>query len=99
MTTEEAKKQASELKSRLKSATTNEEIVIILDEVREDMEMSGFRKPVNKYKAEVILNHKKPRVNATTREAYRDFVTIARGYASGNSAMLAKVKALEKVVF
>ncbi len=96
MTQEEAKKQANELKSRLKSAT-GEEIVLILEDVCSDMQMSQFRKPVVKYKAEAILHNKKPQVNATTRASYQKFVSLVRSCASGNSTMLAKVSSFEKL--
>lgn len=96
MTQEEAKKQAHELKSFLKSATS-EEIVLILEDVCSGMQMSQFRKPVVKYKAEAILHNKKPQVNGITRDSYRRFVSLVRSCASGNSIMLAKVSSFEKL--
>lgn len=96
MTQEEAKKQANELKARLKSAT-GEEIIIILDDVCNDMQLAQFRKPVVKYKAEAILHNKKPQVNSTTRDSYRKFVALVRSCASGNSHMLAKLSSFEKL--
>ncbi len=95
MTQEEAKKQANELKKRLKSAT-GEEIVTIVGEVTSEMQLSQFRKPVVKYKAEAVLHNKKPQVNGTTRAAYVAFVTVAKSCAAGNSHMLAKISAFEK---
>lgn len=95
MTQEEAKKQANELKKRLKSAT-GEEIVAIVGEVTSEMQLSQFRKPVVKYKAEAVLHNKKPQVNATTRATYVAFVTVAKSCATGNSHMLAKISAFEK---
>ena len=96
MTQEEAKKQAQELKKRLKSATS-EEIVLIIEDVCGDMQMSKFRKTVVKYKAEAILHNKKPQVNNTTRDSYARFVNLARSCAKDNSAMLAKISGFEKL--
>ncbi len=96
MTQEEAKKQANELKARLKSATS-EEIVLLVEDVCDDMKLSQFRKPVVKYKAEAVLHNKKPQVNSTTRDSYRKFVALARSCADGNSHMLAKISTFEKL--
>ena len=93
MTNEEAKKASNEFKKSLKTATV-EEILVVVNEVTEDMRMSGFRKPIIKYKAEAIIHNKKPHVDATTRDAYKTFV-VARVCARDNSTMLQAISSFE----
>ncbi len=94
MTKEEAKKASNEFKKSLKTASV-EEILVVVNEVTEDMRMSGFRKPIIKYKAEALIYNKKPHVEATTRDAYKTFVAVARACAKDNSTMLQAISTFE----
>jgi hypothetical protein len=78
----------------LKAASV-EEILVVVKEVTEDMRMSGFRKPIIKYKAEAIIHNKKPHVETTTRDAYKTFVAVARACAKDNSTMLQAISTFE----
>lgn len=94
---EEAVKQANALKQSLKNAS-DEELVVIINEVCEELSISQLRKPAVKYRAEAILYCKKPKVNKTTRDVYRRFVELIRDCATAisNSQIISASNNFEK---
>ncbi len=94
---EEAVKQANALKQLLKTAS-DAELVVLINGVCEEMQISQLRKPAVKYKAEAVLYSKKPKVNKTTREAYRRFVDLIRSCATAisNSQIITSANNFEK---
>jgi hypothetical protein len=89
------KKIAKAFQKDLESAD-NDAIVEIINDVCDIMQTSQFRKPITKYKVEIILRNKHPMVNNTTREAYRKLCDFARDCSVGNSVMLGLISNFEK---
>ncbi|MBR1649198.1 MAG: hypothetical protein IJ689_06350 [Alphaproteobacteria bacterium] len=92
MSKEELKKQANDFKNQLNNADDQSRVSLI-QAVCDEMIVSHFRKVLTKYKAEAVLYLKKPRVNKTTRAAYREFCNVAMVCAKteGNRPLMARI--------
>ncbi len=85
------------MKETLKKATVEEERKLV-EEVNDKILSNKLGKPEVRHAAEAIINNKKPQIDGTTRETYKEFCSNLKAVAQnkGNGPLLQKVKKFEE---